>query len=135
MPPVSLPTTFCCTNVAQLLQVDLRLAERDAVLGHLVRLANDLRGVQQRLGRNAPAVEAHAAELRVLVDQGDLHAVVGGVEGGRVSAGPAADDQQLRFANVGHDWFSVMRTAGRAGRSPLRIVCAVAVIRPRRCSR
>ena len=106
MPPVSLPTTFCWTNAAQLLEVELRLAERDAVLGHLAGLADDLGDVEQRLGRDAAAVEADAAELGVFVDEHDLHAVVGGVQGGRVAAGAAADDEELRFANVGHGGLS-----------------------------
>ena len=55
------------------------------------------------LRRDAAAVEADAAELGVFIDERDFDPVVGGVQGGRVSAGAAADDQQLRFANVGHE--------------------------------
>ena len=61
-----------------------------------------LGGVQERLARDAAAVEADAPEPCPFVHEGDSEAAVGGVEGGRVAAGAPADDEQLRFANVGH---------------------------------
>ena len=60
-PPVSRSTTESF-HAPQRGEVDLRLAERDAVLGHLLGLADDLRRVQQRLGRDAADVQADAAE-------------------------------------------------------------------------
>ena len=78
---------------AELFQIELRFAERDAVLGHLVRFADDLRGVEKCFRGNATAIEADAAELRVFVDERDLHPVIGGVQRRRVSAGAAADDE------------------------------------------
>ena len=60
-PPVSLPTTLSFQR-AQLVEVDLRRAERDAVLGERLRLVHDRGDVQQRLRRDAADVEADAAQ-------------------------------------------------------------------------
>src|SRR5207237_7757090 len=65
--------------------------------------------------RVAPAVDADDSELRARVYKPDLQAVVGGVQGGRVPAGPAADDQQLRFARVGHGLYSGRTPTVREG--------------------
>ena len=77
--------------------VDHRRLVCDAPLGHLARLADDAGHVQQRLGRDAPFEQASAAQARLGLDQRDLHAHVGGQEGGGISARPAADDDQLRL--------------------------------------
>ena len=50
---------------AQVVDVDLRLGERDAEVAHLLGLGDDLGGVEQRLRRDAADVEADAAERRV----------------------------------------------------------------------
>ena len=50
--------------------------------------------LEERLGRDAAAVEARAADL-VLVDEGDLEAELGGPEGGRVAAGAGAEDDEV----------------------------------------
>ena len=78
--------------VAELVDVDLGLAELDAPLLGVLRFVEDLGDVQQRLRRNAAAVQAHAAGVLLVVDERDLHAEVGGVEGGRVAAGAGAND-------------------------------------------
>ena len=77
-------------------EVDLRLPERDAVLGHLLRLRDDLRRVQQRLGRDAPDVQADAAERVVALDERRLQPQVGSAEGSCVPARPGPDDHDLR---------------------------------------
>ena len=59
------------------------------------RFVDHLRDVQQRLRRNAAAIEADAAGVLLLVDERDLHAEVGGIEGRRVAARPRAEDGQL----------------------------------------
>ena len=51
--------------------------------------------MQQRLRRDAATVDAHAARRGFGVDQGDLHAQVGGEEGGRVPAWPGAEDGKI----------------------------------------
>ena len=52
--------------------------------------------MEQRLGRDAPAVHADAAGIHLGIDKGHAEAEVGGQEGGGVSAGPAAHDNHLR---------------------------------------
>ena len=63
--------------------------------GGVLRLADELRDVQQRLRRNAAAIETDAAGIQLRVDERDLHAEIGGVERGGVSAGTGADDYEL----------------------------------------
>ena len=85
-------------HVAQRVEVDLRRAERDAVLGQRLRLGDHLRDVQQRLRRDAADVEADAAEHRVALDHHDVEAEVGGAERRRVAAGPGAQHEHARRA-------------------------------------
>ena len=68
------------------------VAELDAPLLRVLRFLEQLGDVQQRLRRNAAAIQAHAAGILLVVDEGDLHAEVGGIEGGRVATGACADD-------------------------------------------
>lgn len=56
----------------------------------MLRFVEDLCGVKQGLGGNAAAERAHAAWIRLRVDQRHLHAVVGGVKCGGVASGPGA---------------------------------------------
>jgi len=79
----------------QLVDVHRRLAEGDAPLAGVTRLVHDLGHVQQGLGRDAAAIEAHASGILLFVDEGDLHAEVGRIEGGRVAAGTRAEHGQL----------------------------------------
>ena len=51
--------------------------------------------MQQRLGGDAAAVQAGAAEHGVLLDHGDLQAELAGADGGDVAAGAAADDDEV----------------------------------------
>ena len=75
---------------AQLVDVDLRLAELDAPVAGVLRLVEHLGDVQQRLRGNAAAIQAHAAGILLRIDQRDLHAEIGGVErrGVAARAGP-----------------------------------------------
>ena len=78
---------------AQLVEIDLRLAEGDAPRRRVLRLARSTLGdVQQRLRRNAAAIEADAAGIRFGIDERDLHAEVGRVERRRVPARTRTDD-------------------------------------------
>ena len=76
------------------------LADLDAEAGEIVagRL-EQLGGVEQRLRRDAADIEAGAAEGRVLLDDGDLEAELGGADGADIAAGAAADDGEI----VGHE--------------------------------
>ncbi len=77
---------------AQLVDVDLRLAELHSPDCRMARLVDHLGDVQQRLGRNAAPVKADAAGILLQVDQRDLHAEVVGQESRGIAARPAADD-------------------------------------------
>ena len=81
---------------AQLLEIQLGRTKDDAVLCHRAGLFDDLRGVQQRLGRDAADVETNTAQRRVALDQDGLLAEVGGPKRGRVATGPGTQDDDLR---------------------------------------
>ena len=76
---------------------------------------------EQRLGRDAAAVEARAADL-VLVDEGDLQAELGRAEGGGVAAGSGAEHDEIEVVGGadGHGSGSLgsLRVAGH-GRRPV----------------
>ena len=80
---------------AELPPIDVRRSEVDAVGGERRRLVDHPGGVEQRLGRNAADVQAHAAEIRGRFDQHDLAAQVGGAEGRGVAARSGAQDQDF----------------------------------------
>ena len=81
------------------------------MLGHLLGLGDHLRGVQERLRRDAPDVEADPAEGVAGVDHQRLDAEVGGPERGGVPAGSGAEDEQPDVAVLG----AVLRRRRRAG--------------------
>ena len=56
----------------------------------------DAGAVQQRLGRDAADVDAHAAEL-VLLDHGGGEAELGGADGADVAGGAAAEDDDVEL--------------------------------------
>ena len=70
-------------------------AERYAPCLSVLRLVHDFGNVQQRLGRDAAAIEAHAARVRTGIDERDLHAAIGGVERSRIAARTGANDRNL----------------------------------------
>ena len=88
-------------------QIDLRRGEFDSPVFGLMRLFEQLGYVQQRLRRNAAAIEADAAGVQLRIDQRDRHAEIGGKKCGGVSTGTAADHcniQGLRFRHW--EWMS-----------------------------
>ncbi len=82
-------------ELAQPLEIDLGLAEREAHVGSFLGVGDHLGGVEQRLRRDAADVEADAAQARVALDQHHLLAEVGGAEGGGVAAGARAQHQDV----------------------------------------
>ena len=64
------------------------------VVGEVGELAHHLGGLDERLCRNAANVQADAAEL-VLLDDGGLEAELVGADGGFVTAGAGADDDDV----------------------------------------
>ena len=66
-------------------------------MGHVVI---DLAGPQQRLGRDAPPVEADTAQALAL-DDGDLQAQLRGADGSDITAGAGAEDDEIeRFSHA-----------------------------------
>src|SRR5688500_15951401 len=94
-------------EASQLVDVDLRLAERHAPPAGVLRLVDDLGHVQQRLRRDAAAVKADASGVLFLVDERDLHAEVCRIEGGGIAARPCAKYCQL--CGVSHQPMSERR--------------------------
>ena len=92
---------------AELVQLDLWCAERDAAMGGLLRRADGVGRVEERLRGDAAAVEAHAAELGVAFEENHFLAEVRGVKGGGVSAGAGAHDDEVSFCWF-HVWERVM---------------------------
>ncbi len=88
--------------VAQLVEIDRRLAEVDAELGRLPGLLDHARRVQQRLRRDAADVEADAAERRPALDQRDVHSEIGGAKSGRIAAGSRSDHNEIGFDGFAH---------------------------------
>ena len=82
-------------NAAHAVEVDLGLAEGDALAGRLLGVGEHAGEVQQRLGRDAADVQADAAEALVALDEHGLQAEVGRAEGGRVAAGAGADHDDV----------------------------------------
>ena len=77
-------------------EVELRRADLDAVHGEIVaRLLEQVRGLQQRLGRDAADIEAGAAEGRALLDHRHLHAELGGADRRHIAAGTGADHDEV----------------------------------------
>ena len=79
------------------LQVDLRFTEIDPVSLHVFGFGDDLRGMQQRLRRNAADIQANAAEHLVALHEDDFLTEVRGAKGGRVTARPGAEHDDLGF--------------------------------------
>ena len=80
--------------------VDALEGRADADLRRLPGVVRDLGGVQQRLGRDAAAVQAGAAQL-VLLDQADGEAQLGGAQRRRVPAAAATEDDKVKVL-LGH---------------------------------
>jgi hypothetical protein len=81
-------------------QIELRRGNTDAHLGKGVPgFLEHLGRVQQRLRGHAADIEARAAECRILLDHGDLHAELRRAHCADVTAGSGADDDEI----VSHD--------------------------------
>src|SRR5262249_18638535 len=77
-------------------QVETEPADADAVIGELVACqVEQLAGIEERLARDAADVQAGAAERGPLVDAGDAHAELGRAQRRDISAGAAADYDEV----------------------------------------
>src|SRR5690606_23230707 len=77
-----------------LVPLDLDALEVESPEVGLLDLLEELGVGEEGLARDAPPVEADAAEPGAL-DAGDLHAQLGGADRADVAGGPAADDDQV----------------------------------------
>ena len=106
---------------AQLVEIDLRLAELHAPGGGMTRLFDEFGDVQECLGRDAATVDAHAARIGLAVDERDVHPEVRGVERGGVPAGAGANDDELglrRHYSASTNGFSNASQTQRRKRAP-----------------
>ncbi len=79
----------------QLVDVDHRAAKLDPQIGHVADFIHHGGHVQQRLGRNAADVQAHAAQRGVALDKDHLESQVGRTEGRAVAARAAAQHEHI----------------------------------------
>ena len=84
--------------------IDRQLAGRNTVLAELlVGPVIELRGLEQRLGRDAADIETGAAKRLALardgpvVDAGRRHAELSCAYGGRIASGASADHDEVEF--------------------------------------
>ena len=113
-PPVSLATTWFF-HERSLSKSICGARKHYAVSAHGTRVVDHLGRMQQRLGRNAADVQAHAAQRRPAIHQCHLESKIGGTECGRVAPGTRTQHQQLHLAVGGG-----VRLGGRRGCGGLR---------------
>ena len=133
--PEMSPSTILSLRASEVGPVDRRLAGVDAVLRRLVDVEVGGRRLEQLLGRDAPDVEAGAAEP-ALLDHGDVQPGRRPVEGGGVATGTTPDDDDVVVISRG-DHLRVARVGGRAetrSDSTGRIRCAPIRPAPRSAS-
>src|SRR5208337_667423 len=75
---------------AQLCQVDFRLGKFHTPTRRVLALVDQRRYVEQRLGRNAAAIQANSARVLFRIDEGDVEAEVGTEESRGVTTRAAA---------------------------------------------
>ena len=78
--------------------VDARVFALEAFVGGVLEALPDIGGVEEGFGGDATDVQAGAAELGVLFDDGGFQAVLAGPDGSGIASRPAANDDQI----VGH---------------------------------
>ena len=77
-------------------QIEFDAGGANAMLGQrMLGFVQPVRRFQQGLAGDAADAKASAAETRFPFDAGDVHAELRGANRGRISAGPAADDDQI----------------------------------------
>ena len=93
-PPVSLPTTlfFQPRSASRSISGWPNFTPQPAIDS---ASSMTLRGVQQRLGRNAAHVQAHAAKHGPALDQRDVEPEIRCAEGGGVAAGAGAEHEHV----------------------------------------
>ena len=99
-------------------EIDLDVAGDDAVRGETFPREMEILGRgEERLARDAADVEAGAAERLVLLHDGGLEAELRGANGGDVTAGTAANDDEL-IIKIGHGGSLAEPAPTRHAKSP-----------------
>ena len=99
--PLTLPSMPCCLKFIIAGRSSFGAETLTPIFAkRMPGLLEHLGGVQQRLRRHAADIEAGAAERRVLLDHGDLHAELRRAHRADISAGTGADDNEIVS---GHD--------------------------------
>ena len=81
---------------AQLERINFGSAKCYAVLGHGFGFVNDFGCMQQRLGRYAANVQAHAAQPVPTFNKNDLHAEICGAKRGCIATRAGTNNDELR---------------------------------------
>ena len=104
--PLALASTTPCLRVWTTLEVERDVADGDAELFRLLDLGPDVGVLEERFGGDAAAVQARAAEERIFLDDGHLHAELPGADAGDIAARTAADDDDvvLLFCHAGRHY-------------------------------
>src|SRR5262249_17993860 len=84
---------------AHAVYVDLGRAEGQANVFGIFGVGDELGGVQDCLGRDATDVQTRPAGSLARLNKSDLEAVIRREEGRRVTAGAAAEDEELSFSH------------------------------------
>src|SRR5262249_22951712 len=88
----------------------------------VLRLVDELRDMQERLRRNAPAIDAHAAGVDLGIDERGRESQIGGQKRSRVPTGSAANDNELgrdhQPASARRNGCSNAATTRRRNRTP-----------------
>src|SRR5438034_9973785 len=82
---------------ADAVDVDARLAEMNADFVPFARVGNQLGGMQECFRRDAADMETGPAWPFTLIDKRDLHSLVGGMKGRRITTWTGADNEQFAF--------------------------------------
>ena len=77
---------------SKLVEIDVWIRECHAPRRRVLRIADQFRDVQQCFGRNASAIQAHAARIRFGIDECDVHAKIRRVKRRGVAARTGAYD-------------------------------------------
>ena len=85
---------------SQLRKVDTRSIEDNAAMSGFPGRSDVMGGVQERFGRNAPAIQAHPAKTLIALDKNDLLAQIRGIERRGITARTSAENHKFSLQSV-----------------------------------
>ena len=116
---LTMPSTIFCLRACAVGEVDDRCARLDAELCGVGNVAMHCCGLEERLGRDATAVEAGAAHVGHL-DEGDVETGGCGVQRCAVSAWSTADHDEIEFGCGLHVGSVTVGEIGQTSRGEIR---------------